>query len=230
MSSGFNIENLVNFLKTGWFMGLFIAFIVIVIVVQRRQAKARTAALQLIAEQLGFTFSPEAQRLEGNGWSDLQLFKRGHSKKFINLMAGYQKGISVEIFDYRYIIGGGKNSTIYWQTAVCLTTPKALSPSFTVEPEGILKKIGAALGQQDIDFETHPQFSGMFLLRGEDENSIRLAFHDAVMDFFVSLPGVSVEVKENQLLLYQLGKRSSPEDIATLLDNAMRLLSFFYKN
>ena len=37
---------------------------------------------------------------------------------------------------------------------------------FEMRPENLLNKIGAALGRQDIDFDSNPEFSRRYLLRG----------------------------------------------------------------
>lgn len=56
-------------------------------------------------------------------------------------------------------------------------------PEFGMVPEVLADKV-PALGRQDIDFETHPKFSGQYRLIGPDEASIRAVFTPAVLDFF----------------------------------------------
>ena len=51
-------------------------------------------------------------------------------------------------------------------------------PRFALTREGLLHRVGAALGFQDIDFDEDPEFSKRFVLKGDDEHAIREIFAD----------------------------------------------------
>ena len=48
----------------------------------------------------------------------------------------------------------------------------------------MLIKLCEMLGLKDIDFDSHPQFSKDYLLKGADEAAVRRCFHPAVLTFF----------------------------------------------
>jgi hypothetical protein len=49
-------------------------------------------------------------------------------------------------------------------------------PEFELRSENMFHKIGKAFGCQDINFESHPEFSKRYLLRGADEEAVRTFF------------------------------------------------------
>ena len=100
-------------------------------------------------------------------------------------------------------------------------------PHFAVRPEGIFHKIGGALGYQDIDFQAHPQFSQMYLLRGDDEPRIRELFGEERIAFFERHPKISVEGADNQLIFYRHRKRSRPAEVRQLMDEGFRVFKLF---
>ena len=66
-------------------------------------------------------------------------------------------------------------------------------PSFSLKPEGFLHRLVASLGLQDINFDTHPEFSRMYQLQGSDEESVRELFQPGVLEYFEQHKGLCVE-------------------------------------
>ncbi len=97
-------------------------------------------------------------------------------------------------------------------------------PDFVLAPENLFHKIGQAFGYQDIDFESHPDFSKRYLLRGPDEAAIRAAFAPAALSYLEQHVGWHVEVKDETAAVYRAGKRVKPEDLPTFLEDARAIL------
>jgi hypothetical protein len=89
-----------------------------------------------------------------------------------------------------------------------------------MRPEGFLDRIGGALGFQDIDFESHPNYSKMFVLQGEDEAAIRQFFQPKLLEFFETKLGHSVEASEDAMFFYRPKVKAKPEMIKDLLADA----------
>ena len=143
------------------------------------------------------------------------------------MLHGENQNTELAIFDYRYTTGSGKNSTTSKQTVIYFRSPTLDLPHFAVRPEGIFHKIGGAFGYQDIDFQAHPQFSQMYLLRGNDEPRIRELFGEERIAFFESHPKISVEGADNQLVFYRRRKRSKPEGVRQFMDEGFRVFTLF---
>ena len=73
---------------------------------------------------------------------------------------------------------------------------------------------------QDIDFDSHPKFSKMFEVTGEDEQAIRNFLNPSVLDYFENHPGISLEACGDTLFFYVPRQRVEPDEIKDLLSQA----------
>ena len=88
------------------------------------------------------------------------------------------------------------------------------------QQNAFLDRIGKFFGGQDIDFESHPKFSEMFVLKGPDEDAIRSFFTPELLAFFETKVGHSIEGARGQMVLYKNGERTKPENVKDLLASA----------
>jgi len=86
-----------------------------------------------------------------------------------------------------------------------------------LRPEGLMHKIGSLFGYQDIDFDSHPNFSKHYLLRGSDEEAIRELFDDDLLSFFETQEKVCVEADGHDLIIYRQRKRIEPDTVQEFL-------------
>ena len=89
-----------------------------------------------------------------------------------------------------------------------------------MRPEGMFDKIASVLGFQDIDFESHPTFSKMFVLKSSEEEAIRKYFSPRILEFFETQKGISVEAAHGALFFYRAGRRIKPDEIKDYLGQA----------
>ena len=212
------------------FFVFFIALIVGLIVYNNKKEKERTLAMQQAAQQMGWTFAPEAQ-LGMIPHSDyFNLFKQGHSKSIKNMIYGQMNGAKAAVFDYRYTVGHGKNSHTYNQTVIYFESPRLQLPMFTMSPENFMHKFISALGYQDIDFGNRPEFSKRYLLRGQDEGAIRQSFTAHILSFYEANQGLHTEGGGSQLFIYRLSYRVPPMQAGQFLQwGAMSVLPLFQR-
>ncbi len=185
-----------------------------------KKSKERTAAFEQQAASMGLQFDPDAtgvrDRLIG-----MKLMTAGRGQRARNLISGDAGDVKISIFDYQYTTGSGKNSRTHIQTVVALESAEIQAPSFSMRQQnGFLDRIGKFFGGQDIDFESHPKFSEMFVLKGPEEKIIRSFFTPELLTFFESKVGHCVEGAAGQIILYKNGQRTSPEDVKDLLASA----------
>jgi hypothetical protein len=195
-----------------------------IIAVSSRMEQQRTEALAAASQTMGFAFEPDGDLEVLKGFGDLPLYGRGHSKKVKNVMTGQAGDRDVKLFDYKYTTGGGKDSHTWSQTVALFPKAGEGLPDLLLAPEYVFHKIGAAFGYQDIDFDTSPDFSSHYLLRGPDEMAIRSAFSADALNFFGQQRGWHVEVASGNVGVYRSGKRCKPDDLRTFLEGTQSVL------
>ena len=200
-----------------------------IVYVDYRQEKKRTEKLQAVASGMGLGFTPQTHAETLGAFTGFQLFSHGRAKKITNLIEGEANDTQVQIFDFRYTTGGGNNSHTWKQTVITFRSSKLNLPSFSLRPETIFHKIGAMFGYQDIDFDTHPDFSRQYLLRGASEEAIRGLFHEGVLCFFDEHPGLCTEGNHDRLIFYRASKRVEPENIRTFMEEGFKVAGLFMK-
>lgn len=185
--------------------------------------KRRTAALAQLAESLGLEFSTKGDSLLQDELKDLPLFTSGHGKKLTNLMQGESRDVTLAVFDYQYTTDSGEDSSTFRQTVACFRTLRMPLPPFSLRPEHFFHKLGQIFGYQDIDFPSHPKFSKRYLLRGQDEESVRRVFEEPVLDHFEQQTGVCLESDGSRLIYYRSSKRIKPLELRGFLEEAFAI-------
>lgn len=207
-----------------------LAAVVIFIVIRQIQAKRRTKALIALAPRIGFTF-------EGDDWSDptraprlqMPLFDRGHGQKFRNIMTGRFAGFDTSLFDYWYTTGGGKSSRTWTQTVVAFTQDLWM-PVFELRPEGVLDRVAEVFAHKDIDFDSNPEFSHRYLLRGAEVDRVRELFAPPLLTFLEGLSSGEkwrIEGDGHTLILYRSDAIVSAEEIQPLLEQTSSMAKTF---
>jgi len=207
-------------------MGTLIPILVIVVVMgiagwySHAANKKRTAALEQQAGAMGLQFNPDASDAREH-LMEFSLMNLGRAQRAKNLISGDAGDVKISIFDYKYTTGGGKNSRSHLQTVVALESSDINAPAFSMRQQSkFFDKIGKFFGGQDIDFDSHPKFSEMFVLQGSDEDAVRSFFTPTLLTFFESKVGHSIEGAAGKIILFKTGIRTPPEEIKDLLASA----------
>jgi hypothetical protein len=188
-----------------------------------QQQKKRTAAMQAVAERLGWRFEPKPPFATVPELERFVLFSQGHSRQTRNLMAGEKDGHRVAVFDYTYVIGAGKSQSIYRQTVVHVNAPGLNVPQFVLRPEHVFHKIGELFGYRDIDLDVDPDFSKRYLLRGADEDAVRTTFDSMVREFYDRNPKSSTEAARSDLIFWRTGSMVAPDEVDRQVELALAL-------
>lgn len=128
----------------------------------------------------GWTFTADRVKPEELGAAAFPLFTHGRSQRAYNVMRGSDGPIQIAVFDYRYTVGSGKHQSTVSQTVVHLRSPRLELPRFVLAPENFLHKVGGLFGYRDIDFDSGPDFSKQYLLRGSSEGRVSDVFTPSV--------------------------------------------------
>jgi hypothetical protein len=182
--------------------------------------KKRTETLKIQAETMGLRFVEEAGDDVRQRFDRFALFGQGRKRSVENLIEGDSGEVKISIFDYKYVTGSGKHTKHHKQTIAALQSSSLNCPEFSIRPENFLDRVGSAMGFQDIDFESHPEFSRLFVLKGPDEPAIREFLKPALLEYFEGHAGISLEASGDTMFFYQANKRSQPEQLKDLLSQA----------
>lgn len=206
---------------------LMIAAVIAIILFSFYREHKRTEAVKTLATNWGFDYVGAGNQRILSSAGDFDLFHKGRSRRVQNLIRGHQAGAQVEVFDYRFRTGSGKNSHTYVQTVVLITSEKLSLSYFMLLPENFLHAIGNFFGYRDIDFQDYPDFSKRYLLRGEDENQIRQLFNYRVIPWYEARTNVSTEGSGHCLMYYYAKKRYAPEKWQWLVSEAVEAYQHF---
>jgi len=201
-------------------IGLIIALLLLA---ASRKAKQRAADLRALADALGFNYAGNYSSLTFQ--ANTALFRRGSRRRFRNVMNGTYGSYPASVFDYSYTVSGGESSSTFTQTVVAFRQDHQL-PWFELRPEGFLDRIADTFVRRDIDFESHPEFSKRYVLRGEDETAIRAMFTPVLLSLFEMFPPEKkwhLEASGSTLLAYQAAVTVPPQEIRAFLDEACSL-------
>jgi hypothetical protein len=194
-----------------------------------RYEKKRTAALEIVANEIDLQFSPHKDERLLAKLQQFRLFNWGHSRRMKNVMTAVTEHATMTIFDYQFTTGGGNHSRTHSHTLVAMEMTALQLPRFSIWPEGWTDKIEAKLGFQDIDFDQHPEFSSKFVLQADDETAVRCFLTNQILDMFVTRPEISVDAIPG-LFTYMKARRSKPEEIRELMAEAYAFAKVFQEN
>jgi len=206
---------------TGLLIGGIALVLIIAVVASVMMEKKRTQAFAQLAAALGLQFLPKDTGELEKRHGSLPLFNRGRRRSATNYIHGEYGGVQIGVFDYRYTTGSGKQSHTWNQTLVSVQSPSLSLPEFTLSPEGFFAKLGSIFGYQDIDFDSHPQFSKAYLLRGPNEGAIRDLFKPALLDYFEQRSGITVEGFGDLFVYYRASRRAKPPEIKDLITEGL---------
>jgi hypothetical protein len=195
---------------------------------KKKTEKKRTEEFKQVARDLGLEFVAEGDAAFFQSLNRFHLFSQGDSKKIWNLLRGKSNNVEVAIFDYSYNTHRGKHSHTWKHSVVCFRFEGPELPNFSLRPKNVWHKIGFWFGYPHIDFDSHPVFSSNYLLRGDDENAIRMLFADPILEFYEQNPGLSTEGSGNMLLFYRHSVRIGPQRIRAFMEEGLKALSLYH--
>lgn len=159
---------------------------------------------------------------------DLALFGAGHlyNKIARNILEKNERGLIFLIFDYSYDMSG-KYTTLYTQTVVRFHSAQRNWPVFGIRPEGVLDRLGAALGDMDVDFDEYPVFSRQYAVIGNTDDEIRKFLTPDRIQFFEELAsrglGLTVEGAGPDFLVYRHNTLVETGDLDAFLQQAREI-------
>jgi MFS superfamily sulfate permease-like transporter len=187
---------------------------------------ARQKVLQTLAKKVGAThFKPE---LAYNSTRMIHFsFFTGKKVKYLeNRVIKEVDGATLEFSDLLVTEGARTTENRYTTSVLFISHLEEHLPEFRLEKEGFFDKF---LKNDDINFESHPNFSKNYLLRGPDEGAIRAFFTEEMIEFFEDNQGFNVESKGDKILIYRDLGLTSPVDVEVEFRFAEKLFSIIHQ-
>jgi hypothetical protein len=135
----------------------FVALIVVLAVYSYKKNQARLAAIQGLALSKGWQYTAADPYGLPDRWPG-RPFHSGYGRRATNVVTGQVGSHPMIAFDYEYkedsTDSKGHSSTTTYHYAVCALGLACPLPELDVTPEGVLSRIGQALGMQDIELES----------------------------------------------------------------------------
>jgi hypothetical protein len=160
----------------------------------------------------------------GIGQSELRrlvLFRDVERPRTHHVMAGNAAGYEAVLFDYSYDVKRADTSKnpgfSVSQTVAAFRFRGRDLPAFEVSPHGTLERMLPKTPIQDVNFDSHPDFSRRFQLQCEDERPVRNLFQPALLHSFETLGdgfGYTVEGRGECVVVYKPGRLVDPGAIA----------------
>ncbi len=173
--------------------------------------KRRTEAIKQLADSLGLAFQQQTSVEQLEMFKQISYFSQGRSHQIRNLLSGSTDVTAIYILDFHYTVGSGKNSSTKRQTVVALASNELEVPGFDLAPESIFSRFTEWFGVQDIDFESHPEFSDKFILQATDEEAVRRFLDRPLLDFLIQKPDIYLNVRRGFLCVYRPDQLAAPE-------------------
>jgi hypothetical protein len=187
-----------------WFFVTILGVVVVGGIIGWRLDQKRQEALRTWAFARGWRVRPgggEGPLLEHPA---VKLFHLGHSRRCNCVIEGDLGGQPLQLFDYRYVTGHGKNRTTHQYWVAILNLPYPVRP-LRIRPENPFDKVGEFLGADDIDFES-AEFSRRFFVTADDRKWAYDIIHARMMEFLLaSSGGHSLEFGSHELVVFNRG-------------------------
>jgi hypothetical protein len=203
---------------------LAFALLAVAVLFERRRERHRLEQLTGWVATRAYTIEAAIRPVAEAGLAadlvSLPLFRRGRGQKVRNVIRGRTPDGTALLFDFRFTTQSGKQTATTEQTVAAFELPGPGLPWFRLSPEVFFQKIGQALGDPDIDFDSNPEFSRKYQLRGSDPDAVRRLFEREAVTCLAGLDGWSAEGGGAWLIVFRHDHRPKPDDLTAFVDDA----------
>lgn len=195
-----------------------IALIAVGVYYHYKHERERRAALAGLATRLGLRFTEKNAPLPGR-IKEMADFARGHSRYAYNTMSGPLRmgdvTLDVQAGDYHFAVtrSNGKSSSTqhYNFSYLAVRCGQPGTPRVTIRREGFFDSISAALGFNDIDFES-AEFSRLFHVSSSDKRFAYDLLHPRAIEMLLDESPNRLDLRGEWLCLTNKDQRWDPPE------------------
>ena len=175
--------------------------------------------LSIVADNFNLSYNP-IKKLNAEFLENFIYFKTKKIEHTFNELK--EKNSQYQSFDITFSEGEFIAKEVVRTTMLYIKVSKKI-PAFTLDKEGLMERLYALAGYEDIDFDSHIDFSNRFYLRGENPEEIKAFFTSELVRFFESNPYYHIESNKEGILICNKERIASIKEIKGLLDFGVRL-------
>ena len=175
--------------------------------------------LSIVADNFNLSYNP-IKKSNAEFLENFIYFKTKKIEHAFNELK--EKNSQYQSFDITFSEGEFIAKEVVRTTMLYIKVSKKI-PAFTLDKEGLMERLYALAGYEDIDFDSHIDFSNRFYLRGENPEEIKAFFTSELVRFFESNPYYHIESNKEGILICNKERIASIKEIKGLLDFGVRL-------
>ncbi|MDH5379372.1 MAG: SulP family inorganic anion transporter [Cyclobacteriaceae bacterium] len=180
----------------------------------------RDQELQKLAEQKGWKYNPGSEHTDS--WGGFPVFQGSKVNRVHNVISTDINGNKCLIADLIIHEGAQVTKTEKKLTALYLSANGTTLPTFSMKKEQLFDKVLEKAGVDDINFESHPNFSTKNHLTGKDEQAIRKLFNEGMLGYLESHDDYALDCNGHAILVYSKTELN-PDGIVNTLEYAKGL-------
>ncbi len=216
---------------------LFVVIVVAVIAAAIYYERRRGDAMEGIAQRLGLQYQAGRDRLPGELLdAGFDLFTQGPPLLRFYL-EGEENGDTLALFEFTYNAAPGGEGEAEMplqddqvgierraQTVLWIHRHGSL-PDFDLAPAtGIhQRRVAGRFGFVPVTFDGERAFNQTYLLLGRDAGRLRRLFDGPLRDYLLQHPGLVVEARGQDLLIYRFGELVAPKRLPDFLQQGREL-------
>ena len=167
-----------------------------------------------LAGDLSWRFWPNDDASISDQYPKLGLFDHGRQRYAYNTLTGTiqvaGRSYDVQMGDYRYTEGSGKNQHTYRVSYLVATVPFPFVPDLNIHREGLFDNVVQAIGFADIDFES-AEFSRKYSVQSPDRRFAYALIHPRMIEYFLQVQAPAVRIHDRHVLLREGLSRWDPD-------------------
>ncbi len=188
----------------------------------RKKSTITTRTLQVLefAQEHQYTF--ENRDTGVDAWQFYQFSIRKVIKSIENVISFEREGISFRLADVTVVSGAQSTENITTTTVLKMSGFSSI-PEFYMYRAGFIETLKGAVGNEDINFKEHPEFSKKYELRSLNEEATRAFFNESLLDKFTSMDAVFFSGNGKSLLIHLEGGIKGTSELPKLIKIGMEI-------
>jgi len=193
------------------------------------QLSSRQVELRTLADKQEFNYYPQKVR-NAIKYKDFPIQNGNKIQYEENILSKYTEVGKIEVSDITLTEGARQEQSDTKITVVQVSETDILAPDFALEPEGLWSKFSELVNGKDIDFNSFPEFSKKYYLRGHKEELVREFFSNTVIRFLENHQEMHIECHKNKLLFYKKRDLLSASEITLIVSFVEDLMAMLTEN
>ena len=209
----------------------FTAIIVITLVTYYFKHKKRSKEMESLSYTIGCTYTEKNDEIPSL-LANTKLLREGNMRGALNVLEKTARNYKVILWDDHYSVMLGRHSKQFRQTIICYLSQKDLGlPRFTIQSKTFFLKNMDYTRHKKINFDTNPEFSKRFYLKGKDKAAIRSIFNTDILSAFETIQDkkMCIESTWKMLVFFKPNKLIQVQDIPMELEKTEKIYNMFAK-